>query len=241
MIRTFVVLIMIGFLTFIAGLLSIIVGIIDPYSRFIYYFGQFWTRGILLSAGVKLDVHGMENIDPSGTYVFVGNHQSHLDVPIVFSLLPMTVRFFTKKELFKIPLFGWAIAAVGMIKIDRSNHEEAVRTMNRAVDTIRKHKVSVVIFPEGTRSQDGSVQPFKKGGFIVSIKGGVPIVPVSISGSRKILQKHSIKIRPGPVKVVFGKPIETKEMTYRDRDSLIRRTRDAVLQSIDPHYQQLPE
>ncbi len=236
MIRTIFVFIAVGVLTFIAGLGSIIVGIFNPYSRMIYYFGQFWTRGILASAGVKLDVFGLDNFDPNGTYVFAGNHQSHFDVPIVFSLLPMTVRFFTKKELFRIPLFGSAISAVGMIKIDRTNHEQSVKTMNHAVDTIRKFDVSVVIFPEGTRSPDGKVRTFKKGGFIVAIKGGVPVVPVAISGSHRILKKHTLRVQPGRVKVVFGKPVDTSEMTYRERDHLIQQTRDQIIGMIDGSY-----
>jgi 1-acyl-sn-glycerol-3-phosphate acyltransferase len=151
-------------------------------------------------------------------------------------MLPMTVRFFTKKELFRIPLFGSAISAVGMIKIDRSNHEHSVRTMNHAVDTIRKFDVSVVIFPEGTRSPDGKIRAFKKGGFIVAIKGGVPVVPVAISGSHRILKKHTLRVQPGRVKVVFGKPIETSGMTYRERDLLIQRTRDEIIAMIDESY-----
>jgi len=236
MIRTIIVFIAVGVLTFIAGLSSIIVGIFNPYSRLIYYIGQFWTRGILGSAGVKLDIFGIGNFDRNSTYVFAGNHQSHFDVPIVFSILPMTVRFFTKKELFRIPLFGAAISAVGMIKIDRSNHEEAVRTMNQAVETIRKNKVSVVIFPEGTRSHDGKIQPFKKGGFIVAIKGGVPIIPVSISGSHKILKKHTLRVQPGRVKVVFGNPIETEGLTYRNRDGLIQQVKDEIVSNLDSDY-----
>ncbi len=236
MFRTVLVFVAVGILTFLAGMAAIIVGIFNPYSRMIYYLGQFWTRGILLCAGVQLDVSGKENIDPHGTYVFAGNHQSHFDVPIVFSLLPMTVRFFTKKELFGIPVFGWAISAVGMIKIDRSNHDKSVQTMNQAVDTIKNNNVSVVIFPEGTRSHDGQMQPFKKGGFIVAIKGGVPVVPVAISGSRKILKKHTLKVQPGRVKVVFGEPIQTLGFTYRDRDTLIQKTRDQIVRNLDSNY-----
>jgi len=236
MFRTVLVFFAVGGLTFLAGMAAIIIGIFNPYSRLIYYLGQFWTRGILFSAGVRLDVSGKEYIDPHGTYVFAGNHQSHFDVPIVFSLLPMTVRFFTKKELFSIPVFGWAISAVGMIKIDRSNHEKSVQTMNQAVDTIKKNNVSVVIFPEGTRSHDGQIQTFKKGGFIVAIKGGVPVVPVSISGSLKILKKHTLRVQPGRVKVVFGKPIMTLGLTYRDRDILIQKTRDQIASNLDLNY-----
>ena len=237
MLRSVTVMIAVGVLTLISGIGSIIVGIFNPYSRLIYYCGQIWTKGILFAAGVKITVSGMENIDPGGTYVFVGNHQSHFDVPIVFSLLPMTVRFFTKKELFRIPLFGSALSAVGMIKIDRSNHEKSVKSMNQAVETIRDRNVSVVIFPEGTRSPDGKLQPFKKGGFIVAIKGGVPIVPVSISGSQKILPKHSLRVNSGHVKVVFGNPIMTDRMSYRNRDELIRLTRQEIIKNLDREIQ----
>jgi 1-acyl-sn-glycerol-3-phosphate acyltransferase len=148
----------------------------------------------------------------------------------------MILRFLTKKELFKIPLFGWALSAVGMIKIDRANHEESVKSMNESLEVMRRNKISLVVFPEGTRSPDGKLGIFKKGGFIIAIRGGIPIVPISISGSRFVLPKHSLQARPGVIKMVIGKPIDTTDYNYSNRDKLLSLTIEAIKSNIDPQY-----
>jgi len=219
MIRTIFTIITVIAVTLIASTLVLILGIFGPYSRIIYYIAKFWTNSILLVAGVKIEIEGLDKIDKSKSYIFIGNHQSHFDVLTVFSILPMTVRFMAKKELYKIPIFGWALTASGTIKIDRSNHEKSVSSMNNALEIIRKG-VSVVVFPEGTRSDDGQIGSFKKGGFVLAIRGEIPIVPVSISGSRFILRKHSHRVKPGKIKIIINDPIPTVGMKYQDREKL---------------------
>ena len=232
MIRTAITMITVVIMTVIFGTAAILVGVINPYSRLIYFCGWIWSKLILYAAGARISVEGLENLDPRSNYVFISNHQSHIDVPALFSVIKNTVRFFTKKELFTIPIFGWAIKAVGMIKIDRSNHEQALKSMNTAVDTI-KHGVSVVVFPEGTRGADGKLQTFKKGGFVIAIKGKIPVVPVSISGSGLIHKKHTLRISPGTVKIKFGQPIPTTGFTYESREKLIETTRKIIEQNLD--------
>ena len=210
MIRTIFVMITVTIMTIIIGLSVIIVGLFNPYSQAVNVLGRLWSRSLLLAGGVKLIVEGLEHIDPGKSYVIMGNHQSHYDVPALFSIVKnLTIRFFTKKELFSIPLFGRAMKSAGMIQIDRSNREKAIDSMNLAVDRIHKG-VSLVVFPEGTRSSDGNVHQFKKGGFVIAIKGKISILPVSISGSRFILKKHSSRIKPGTIKIVFSSPINTQ-------------------------------
>lgn len=235
MIRTVITLITVGVSTLIASLLTIIASIFGPYSRAVYYISTYWTKILLISAGVKLEIFGLENIDKNKSYIFVGNHQSHFDVPAVFSILPFTARFMTKKELFKIPVFGWAMKAAGTIKIDRSDHSQSIASMNEALEKI-KNGVSVIIFPEGTRSADGKIGPFKKGGFVLAIKGEIPIIPVSISGSRFILPKHSLRVNPGKIKLVFGEPISTIGLTYQDREKLSEKTRKFIIDNFETHY-----
>ena len=234
MIRTVLTAITVVIATVIFGSLATIFGIFNPYSKFVYIFAQIWARMILCTAGTKIEVEGLANIDFNKNYVFIGNHQSHFDVLAVFRVLPMTVRFLAKKELFKIPLFGWAIASVGMIKIDRSNHEKSLRSIEIAQEIIKKEKISLVIFPEGTRSFDGQMQRFKKGAFVIAIRGGLPIIPVSISGSRFILRKHSLRIEPGIIKLVFDKAIETPNYSYNQRDKLVAITQEIIAKNIDP-------
>jgi 1-acyl-sn-glycerol-3-phosphate acyltransferase len=175
---------------------------------------------------------GMENIERHQSYMYMANHQSLFDILVVIKVLEGKVRFIAKKELFKIPVFGWALSAVGMIKIDRSNREKAIVSMNRALNTIRGG-VSVIIFPEGTRSKDGLIHEFKKGGFVIAIKGGIPVVPVTIYGTNNILQKHSLKLKPGSVYTTVDKPISTAEYNYQTRDRLIEKVYNIIGTTFD--------
>lgn len=233
MIRTMAAMITVVVMTIIIGLTIIITGPFNRYSRVINVLGGIWSRSLLWAAGVKVKVEGMENIDPGKSYMVMANHQSHYDVPAIFGMVTMlTMRFFTKKELFSIPLFGWALKWAGMVKIDRSNRKEAINSMNEAVDIIHKG-VSLAVFPEGTRSTDGKIQAFKKGGFVIAIRGNIPILPVSISGSSFILKKHTLRIDPGLIKIVFDKPIETKDYSLDNKNELIAKTRNIIEKNID--------
>jgi len=235
MIRSVIAIIVVFVMTFICGILSVAGGFFNPYSRFTYFVGQLWVRSILFISGTQIEIIGLEKIDMSRNYVFVSNHQSHFDVPAVFKVIPATIRFLTKKELYKIPVFGWAIQAVGMIKIDRSNREQAKRSLNRALEIMNKG-VSIVVFPEGTRSTDGILGPFKKGGFVIAIRGGIPIVPIAISGSRFILKKHTLSVKAGRIKLVFEEPIETKDFTLDRKNDLIEKVRKIIEQNIDHDF-----
>ena len=222
-------------MTLICSSLATIFGLFGPYSIIVYYIAKIWTNSILFAAGVKLHVEGLEKIDPKKSYIFIGNHQSHFDVLSVFSALPLTVRFMAKKELFKIPIFGWSLYASGTIRIDRSNRQKAISSMNNALDRI-KRGVSVVVFPEGTRSEDGEIREFKKGGFVLAIKGGIPIVPISISGSRFILPKNILRIKPGDIKLVISDPINTREYGYQEREKLKNDVRQMIIENYDEHF-----
>ncbi len=233
MIRTLFTMITIFVMTIIIGISVILVGWVNPYSQAVNILGRIWSRSILWAAGAKVIVEGLENIDPNTSYVIMGNHQSHFDVPAIFcSVKTLTIRFFTKRELFSIPLFGWAMKFAGMIKIDRSNRKKAIESMNQAVDATHKG-VSLVVFPEGTRSSDGEFQKFKKGGFVISIRGDIPILPVSVSGSRLILKKHTLKVDPGVIKIVFGKPVETKEYGQENKSDLIAKLQEIIEGNMD--------
>jgi 1-acyl-sn-glycerol-3-phosphate acyltransferase len=241
MIRTVFTAITVLVATMVCGSLAIIFGIFNPYSRVIYFLAQTWARLILIVAGAKIEVHGIENISANNNYIFISNHQSHFDVLGVYKVLPMTVRFLAKKELFRIPVFGWALSSVGMIKIDRSNHEKSLKSIEFAQQIIKNKGVSLVIFPEGTRSFDGQIHKFKKGAFVIAIKGNIPIIPVSISGSRFILKKHTLRIEPGIIKIVFDKPIEIKDYSYDQRENLVTITRDIIQRNIDPNINEREE
>ena len=157
----------------------------------------------------------------------MANHQGSYDIFALLGQLPFQFKWLAKKEVFSIPILGWAMAAAGYISIDRDGTRETVEAMNKAALKIREG-ASVVIFPEGTRSADGSIQPFKKGGFTLAVKSKVPIVPIAIAGSREILPKDRLRISPGDIRIRIGRPIETVHCSTKDRQALMEEVREAI-------------
>lgn len=192
---------------------------------------RLWSKVNLLAAGVQVHIRGLENIDPHGAYIYAPNHQSWFDIFALSAKLPVQFRWLAKEELFRIPVLGAAMSAIGYIPIDRGDRRKAFSSMNQAAEKIQKG-TSIVIFPEGTRSATGVLQDFKKGGFILAIKSQQPIVPVSISGSHRILQKGDWRLNPGVIHVAIGAPIETRSLTTRDRDSLSDAVREAIRENL---------
>lgn len=166
-----------------------------------------WSPGILWGAGVRnIKVTGLDNFDKKKSYIFVSNHQSHLDIPSIIRSLPVNLYFIAKKELKWVPFLGQYVWATGMIFIDRSNRKKAVQSLDRAGKLIKKGK-SVLAFPEGTRSLDGKLQRFKKGPFMLAIQHEIEIVPIAVGDTYKVLPSKSWKFTPHTVKISVGKPI----------------------------------
>jgi len=185
-----------------------------------------WTDSLLRGGGVKVEVEGLENlVEPA---VLICNHVSWYDVFALMSCLPLDVRFVGKKEIVKIPFFGPAWLASGHIPIDRSDRRAAIRSLERAGDILRKDGGVIIMFPEGTRSADGELRPFKKGAFMLALQLGVPIVPAAVVGSRSIMKKGSPLVRPGTMTLRIGEPIPVEGLTEADRDLLLEKGRDAV-------------
>jgi len=202
--------------------------------------GRLWSRIMLFTSGVKVQVEGLHNINPKEAYVFAANHQSQFDIFTILGYLPTQFRWLAKKELFRIPVFGAAMKGAGYISIDRSNRKEAFKSIDLAAARVREG-TSVVIFPEGTRSLDGKLQSFKKGGFHLAIKSKRPIVPVSISGAFSILPKKGFKVRPQLVKVYIGEPVPTEDITPQSRDWLISEIRRKIQEKLPPEEKGQPE
>ncbi len=215
------------FFTAIFSIVAVIVGIFNPYSGWTNGIIRTWARVILWVSGVKVRVKGLNNIDPARNYIYMPNHQSAFDILACVVAIPGTVRFIAKKELFRIPVFAQGMRAVGMIPIDRGNSAEARATLQKALNRI-KDGVSVIIFPEGTRSRDGKIRPFKKGGFIMAIQGRIPIVPTVIKGSFDILKKKSLKIGHGVIEVRFLPPVDTSEWKFEDRNILLQQVHKQI-------------
>lgn len=199
--------------------------------------GRFWSGGILRMAGVRVRFEGLEKVDWERPQVVVANHQSWFDVFALAAHLPGRTRFVAKEELARIPVFGPAWQACGHISINRKDRNEAISSLDRAGGRVSDEGLVMILFPEGTRSPDGRLQPFKKGAFVLAIKTGVPVVPLGISGSRKIMPKGSFRIRPGEIVIRVGDPIEVDDLARRDRNRLMTESRQRVLRLMEGAYE----
>ncbi|HEY7185123.1 MAG TPA: lysophospholipid acyltransferase family protein [Vicinamibacterales bacterium] len=191
--------------------------------------GGIWLA--LTLAGIRHRVSGREHL-PTSTAVYCANHQSNVDPPVLFEVLHPRMRILYKAELHQFPLMGSILDAGGFVPVDRGNREQAFAAVERGAESIRNGH-SFLIFPEGTRSRDGSLLPFKKGGFIMAIHAQVPIVPVAVSGGRDSMRKGSAIVHPAKVTVRVGEPIPTAGLTVSDKDDLIARVRAEVQKLLD--------
>lgn len=215
----------IGVYSIIFCLWGLIVGLFDRTGEKVHRMTAVpWARGILKVCGVKVFVIGLENVDANVPRVYMNNHQSFFDIFALLACLPVHFKFILKQELMKIPLLGPAMKRAGYISIDRANPRKAIKSMNEAAEKIRKG-ASVLIFPEGTRSQDGQLLPFKKGGFTLALKSGCDIVPITIDGSRRIAPKGSLRINKGSFNLHIGKPIPVSGYTKKNIGELIEKVR----------------
>ncbi|OGB63883.1 MAG: hypothetical protein A2Y94_06070 [Caldithrix sp. RBG_13_44_9] len=222
--------------TIVSAFIAMIGGLFNPYSDFNTRVMRFWARIIVLSAGIKLEISGLENLTKKTSYVLVGNHQSHMDIPVVTAALPIPLRIISKKELFKIPVFGWGMKAVGIISIDRFNQKKSIESLHQAEKVLHTHHMSILAFPEGTRSPDGKIHTFKKGPFVLAINTGISILPISISGTRHILPKGKIRVNSGRVKVTIHPPITVAGKTLEDRHALVDATHQVIEQGFIENY-----
>jgi 1-acyl-sn-glycerol-3-phosphate acyltransferase len=229
---------LIALYTVLWGTLAIPLFLLDR-TRAPSWVARNWIAWVLATCGVRVEADGLENLRASQPCVIMSNHQSVFDIAAIVHTLPIPWRFVAKRELLKIPFFGWALALADQVVVDRDDREQAVASLKRAAERVRGG-VSVIIFPEGTRSHDARLKPvesFKSGGFHLAIEARVPIVPTTVSGSHRITPKRSLKIHSGAIKVHYGKPIPTAELSIDDRNELKRRVHEALLAGYDPAFQ----
>lgn len=188
---------------------------------------RLWSPVLIWAGGAKVVVSGQENVDPHRPTIYVSNHQSTLDIPIHFATVPVNFRYVAKHQLKYVPLIGWYLWLCGHVFINRGRREKAIASLDEAARKIRAG-TSVFLYPEGTRS-DGRVLPFKKGPFALALKARVPVVPITIEGSGTVMPKNSWNIKPGPVHVRIGKPIDTTGFAEDDREGLARAVRGVII------------
>ncbi len=200
-----------------------------------YYTGKLikmWARWVIWSTGIQYEIDGLDNLNLDKQYIFMSNHESALDIVLGLAAIPFNIVFLAKKELFRVPIFGWAMNSAGMIKIDRQNPEIARRSVSGAVETLKHSSFSTLIYPEGTRSNGEELLPFKKGGFILAIRTQLPVVPITILGAGNVLPKGTLAIKKSYIKIIIDVPLETQGLELKNKEILLQDCRNIIHQNL---------
>jgi 1-acyl-sn-glycerol-3-phosphate acyltransferase len=220
--------------TFFFSVMTIIISLFQKTGNIPHRVARGWARSILFISRVRVEVEGLDNITAGESYVYMANHQSMYDIPALLGHLPVQFRWLAKIELFRIPVFGYAMSRAGYIQIDRSNRRAAFHSIEKAARKVQEG-ASIIIFPEGARSKDGNIKAFKKGGFVLALKSKRPIVPVTVLGSQSILPKGSLHVRAGKILVRVHPPIETTGFTIKTIDGLMEAVRSVICKSMEAY------
>ena len=212
--------------TIVLGTLSLLSSFFDRDGSIQHGFARTWSWLILKTIFSPVTVIGRENI-PVGPVVYAANHQSAMDIPLLYVYLPTQFRIIAKAELFRYPFMGWHLSRSGQIAVDEKNIRANLRSLNRGVESVQ-HGMPLAVFPEGGRTNDGEIKKFMSGAFYVAIKAQVPVLPVAIVGTMEVLKMNHYVIHPGPLQLVIGKPISTEGLTTRDMDALSGRVKNAI-------------
>ena len=213
----------------ICSIFAIIFSFQSSYNLY-FKLSKYFSGGVLWLSGIKLQITGLNNFSPNQTYVFVSNHASQFDIVALQKSIPNRMAMIFKKELAKIPIFGWQLYLGPYVMIDRKNMESAMKSIEEAKIKMEKKNISIVVFAEGTRSKTGEVQQFKRGAFRLATKVGYPIVPVSIIGSNKIMPKGTFKLRRGTIQIHFDKPLPSDNIEKREAEiELMNKVREVII------------
>lgn len=218
--------------TIFFGSISIVVSLFDKTGDKSIGVARAWARSLLLVSGVRVVVEGLEHIASGGSYVFASNHLSYMDTPVVLSNIPVQFRFLAKRGLFKIPFLGTHLSQAGHVPVPREDPRASVKTMQTAAEAIRSRGASMLIFPEGGRSHDGTLGSFKEGAAYIAIRAGAPIVPVALIGTNKVLPFGSGTPLPGTVKIRIFPPLPTEGLTLKDRQRVTEQARNLIAEAL---------
>jgi len=219
--------------TILCGSVSIVLSLFESSGNRTLGVARFWARTLLWITRVRVEVEGLGKIHPGGHYVFCGNHLSYMDTPVVLTHIPVQFRFLAKEGLFKIPFLGTHLSQAGHVPVPRHDPRAAVKTMTHAAEILHSRAISLLIFPEGGRSEDGNLQPFKEGAAYIAIKAQVPLVPIALIGTREVLPMHGKVFRSGKVRLRIGDPIPTRGMILKDRERLTNEARERIVAMLE--------
>jgi 1-acyl-sn-glycerol-3-phosphate acyltransferase len=228
MIFTALKILVLGMAAIPISIIALLSAPIDRTGRTFHTMARLWSALILWMFGIKVHTKGADQLDLSKHYIYVSNHASALDIPAVVVGIPDDIRFILKKELTRIPIWGWALRYGHYITIDRGNARDAMKSLDEAAERMR-HGASVILFGEGTRTRDGNLQSLKRGAFSLAVKAGMPVVPVTINNTFKILPRGSLRVDPADIEIVFDKPISIEGFEGRDgEDRLMKQVQEAI-------------
>jgi 1-acyl-sn-glycerol-3-phosphate acyltransferase len=224
--------------TAVLGTLSIGSSLFEKTGHFAHWCARTWSRLILLTTGVRVQVEGLEKLEPGRTYVFVANHQSIYDIPILFWSLPYQLRIIAKQSLGSIPFLGWHLRRTGHMLVDR-RRPDRVKIFGWGA-RLSANGLSLIVFPEGTRSRDGRVGTFKGGSFYLALEAGLPVVPLAVVGSRHVMLKGRLATYPGQVRLVVHEPIDTRTLAATDRKAFAERVRTIIVPDAESDLSTVP-
>jgi 1-acyl-sn-glycerol-3-phosphate acyltransferase len=223
--------------TIVLGTMSLASSLVDRAGSFAHWCARTWSRLILVTTGVRVRVGGLDRLEPGKTYVFVANHQSIYDIPILFWSLPYQLRIIAKESLGRIPFLGWHLRRAGHMLVDRSHPGRKIFTW---AQRLTSHGLSLIVFPEGTRSRDGRVARFKGGSFFLALEAGLPVVPISVIGSRHVMLKGRVTAYPGAVRLVIHEPIDTRGLAGSDAKEFGERVRRIIAPDAETDLGSMP-
>jgi 1-acyl-sn-glycerol-3-phosphate acyltransferase len=221
--------------TIILGISVMVAGLLSRTGNLAFSISKLWAYTMLAVSFVRTEIKNKDKILKETSYIIISNHQSHYDIITLVTTLGIQFRWIIKKEILKLPIFGYALYASRNIFIDRSNTTSAIESINKGFDRLPKG-VSVMVFAEGTRSPDGQIHEFKKGGFITAVARKISILPVTVNGSRRVMRKGSFTLKPGKIQIVIGNPIDTSGYTNDTIPELIDKTRQTIMANFNPEY-----
>jgi 1-acyl-sn-glycerol-3-phosphate acyltransferase len=221
--------------TIILGIPVMVAGLLSRTGNLAFSISKLWAYTMLAVSFVRTEIINKEKIQRGKSYIIISNHQSLYDIIALVTRLGIQYRWFIKKEILKIPIFGYALYASRNIFIDRSDTAKSIESINKGIDRL-PGGVSIMVFAEGTRSPDGRIHEFKKGGFVTAVRRKIPILPVTVNGSRRILPKGSLIVKPGKIRIVIGDPIDPSGYTTETVQTLIDKARQVVMANFDPGY-----